>query len=714
VDQPNLTKGGGSTSSFNNKYNLYLTTKNSAQSTPIPNLYGGGCKVLEQVGNLINLEDDRNELLTLESDLNTGTNVTYSFDPVLMNCKCCGNFLKGGRGEKNPQVWVFTDQNFAPCIPNTSGASCLKIVRMENGNLFSMVDRFLSKYSSSITSTDIVLLASASQLLREGVAGYIDSLLDTANLVAIGPRKGCLVLPAPFILTGTCKDASLLRNIFDFHAWVRIGGIDPDGLLNDAMGAVEHCIRASMEPVVHWSPVHYRLPLKLPSRTLTTTYSEGPANLPGGAGPFNAMTEKLIITSLLNSLITKCAENGLILDCDPYTSIARTNSTKECPTIVIVGGDHAEQTRAALMRRGADVHLVHIPSYRTSAIHAGKVKEGLTKLEVKEDVWLVIQVFDSGLYMAAPREGGLLPPCIRADGTMHVDGDLVLLPKDLQYSLFRQIDADLAAVKHHKVIFMAPLPRYYVGGCCEDTEHVGNRLQEDYQKKMEDGVFAARANIKNFAFRHGYKNSSTISSWGKVKKMQALWENQILLKQEGYDALASAILEAGEELGRKRKLSSTVSGGAAKRQKMAEATGSGGVSVSGGGGEGAGGGGQGGRSSSTSRDGGGSGVVRGTGSGLLRNARQRGGGMQGGRGGLHRGSAPGRGRGGSEARGRGGGNISFTPFHNSGRGCNQGGGQQYHGHLSQHRGWWRGQGGGRRGDWVPRRPRGPWRGDGRL
>jgi hypothetical protein len=77
--------------------------------------------------------------------------------------------------------------------------------------------------------------------------------------------------------------------------------------------------------------------------------------------------------------------------------------------------------------------------------------------------------------MAATKDGGLLPPCIRADGTMHVDGDLVLLPKDLQYSLFKQIDADLSSVKHHKIIFMAPLPRYYAEGCCEDAEHVGNR-----------------------------------------------------------------------------------------------------------------------------------------------------------------------------------------------------------------------------------------------
>jgi hypothetical protein len=48
-----------------------------------------------------------------------------------------------------------------------------------------------------------------------------------------------------------------------------------------------------------------------------------------------------------------------------------------------------------------------------------------------------------------------------------------------------------------------------------------------------------------------------------------LWENQVLLKQAGYDALASAILKAREELCKKRKRAPTNTGGPAKRPKTA-------------------------------------------------------------------------------------------------------------------------------------------------
>jgi hypothetical protein len=268
-----------------------------------------------------------------------------------MSCGCCGKF------GKETQIWVFSDQNFPPCLPNPTGKQCLKIVRVENGDL----------------QTIVILLASATHLLREGVAGYIDSYLDTVDRIKIGNRKNILVLPAPFVLMGGCKDPLLLRGIFDFHAWIRISGVDPDGLLNDALGVVEHRIRAEGGEPMQWSPVHYKLPLQLPSKKKMAVYSEGPENLPRGVGPFTMQTEKLIVTSLLSNISEQLRKGGIVVDCDPHTSTS-SSSIPERPDILVVGGDHAELTGAALQQRGAAVQLLHIPSYRSSALHAGKIR----------------------------------------------------------------------------------------------------------------------------------------------------------------------------------------------------------------------------------------------------------------------------------------------------------------------------------------------------
>jgi hypothetical protein len=441
-----------------NKFNLYLTTKKSASTEPIPNLYGGGGRLLNDVGELMVAQDSRYETITLVSDLLSGTNTSYSYNPAEMSCNCCGKFLQVKGGKNGARIWVITDQNFSPCLPNSNGMGCMKIVRIEYGCLPHMVSKFLLKNSQGVGGRDMILLGSATQLLREGVAGYVESFLDAEDRLAAGSRKDCLILPAPFVLLGGCNEQSLIKNIFDFHAWVRISGADPEGILNDAMGVIEHYLKNGKSEKLNWPTTHYKLPLGIPNRTKTATYCEGPANLPKGADPVTEQVEKLILTSLLSSLNEKYARLGYTLDCDPLIISSQANSTKECRNIIVMGGDHAEATAAELQKKGAKVQLLHIPSYRHSQVHAGKLKEGLDKLELKEDTWLVVQVFDSGLYMAAPADGGLIPPCMRADGKIHVDGDQVLLPKDMQYQFFKQLDAELTAVKHLKTTVSSWLP----------------------------------------------------------------------------------------------------------------------------------------------------------------------------------------------------------------------------------------------------------------
>jgi hypothetical protein len=47
--------------------------------------------------------------------------------------------------------------------------------------------------------------------------------------------------------------------------------------------------------------------------------------------------------------------------------------------------------------------------HRTSMIHSGKILERLKKLAVGPKAVLIVQVFDSILYIVAPKEGGLIP-----------------------------------------------------------------------------------------------------------------------------------------------------------------------------------------------------------------------------------------------------------------------------------------------------------------
>jgi hypothetical protein len=134
-------------------------------------------------------------------------------------------------------------------------------------------------------------------------------------------------------------------------------------------------------------------------------------------------------------------------------------------------------------------------------------------LDISNDTVLMVQIFNSGLHMATPEEGGLIPHCKRVDGSYHMDGDLVLLSKDMQYDLFKQLEVELQSYKKNPIIFMALLPRYLERGCCRDPHHMKNRAEPDFAKKLEEGIVAVRRNIWNSAFRHGFRRCVTLSTW---------------------------------------------------------------------------------------------------------------------------------------------------------------------------------------------------------
>jgi hypothetical protein len=162
------------------------------------------------------------------------------------------------------------------------------------------------------------LISSAGQLGREGVQEYVDSFTEAQNKLLLGRRKECRVMPAPFVLTGGCDNVSLTRSIFEFHAWVQICGLDLDGVLNDAFGAVEHHIRNC--PGDWAGPMQdmcLKLPLNLPNPKKTNVLSAGPTNLPKSVVPIPEHVEKLIITSMLIDIKTML---GFNIDTDPSTN----------------------------------------------------------------------------------------------------------------------------------------------------------------------------------------------------------------------------------------------------------------------------------------------------------------------------------------------------------------------------------------------------------
>jgi hypothetical protein len=539
--------------SVSNKVKLYTAAKNGSAVAFLPNLFGGGSRVMPDYGSFLIEGDTRFENTYVRSDISTGTNITYSFDPDSLSCSCCGHGGGGGGsggGGGRTNTWVFSDQNFSPILPSTGAGKCLKIVRMENSDIGSNIGKFLALHGNAIKPGDTILVSSASQLGREGFAGYVRSYQEAVKLLKLGNRRTCNILPAPFILLGGCTDPNLGRLILEFQAWIRISGVDPDGVLNDAFAVVEHHIRSSPGKKQGKLPdVTHKIPMNISSPKETCVFSEGPTNLPEGVGAFMESTEKLVVTSLLRNLKEMLK---LDLDCDPTFSRVQANSTKECFKYIVIGDAHASMVSAELNNSGTSSIHVPMQHYRASNVHAGKLKTSLAELEVTPDTVLVLQLFDNALFMTETEEGGLLPLSKDIGGNFHCFGDLVPAPKEMQWKLFSQVAEDISHLKNNKTVILAPLPKYLEVGCCDKEDHMPNRSQAGYRKKMEDAVYQSRTNLKDFAFRSGLRRAKTLSTWGLVKKKGVAWQDAIMLEPQLYKTIAEAVVAAAVDVGTKR------------------------------------------------------------------------------------------------------------------------------------------------------------------
>jgi hypothetical protein len=106
-----------------------------------------------------------------------------------------------------------------------------------------------------------------------------------------------------------------------------------------------------------------------------------------------------------------------------------------------------------------------------------KLCETLEKLHVTEIDTVVIDPMSNSAFLGTD-EDGLPIPAEKSDedGRYHLLGDLQLAPPSALKNCLKNMERMLAFVWGAKVVFIIPLPRYVLAGCCKNTDHVSNRL----------------------------------------------------------------------------------------------------------------------------------------------------------------------------------------------------------------------------------------------
>ena len=122
------------------------------------------------------------------------------------------------------------------------------------------------------------------------------------------------------------------------------------------------------------------------------------------------------------------------------------------------------------------------PSKDSVEVLAAYVK---SSVEGENPAAVVFQMHDNLLYMGRKIDGSTRQQFKDKMGRYHVEGDLVLAPKEVQANLYRLMKPILEAVGQKPFVVVTPMGRYVSSPCCENVEHVTNFREAEYGSNME-------------------------------------------------------------------------------------------------------------------------------------------------------------------------------------------------------------------------------------
>ena len=168
------------------------------------------------------------------------------------------------------------------------------------------------------------------------------------------------------------------------------------------------------------------------------------------------------------------------------------------------------------------------------------------------------------MFFARYEEGGLVPARKGLDGVYHVDGDLVVADREAQYAILKLCRPLWEAAGGKNFVIVGPMPRYVSASCCPDTEHIPNRLNDNFYEKLKMDLTTTSSTIKDYLFSSGLRNGRVMDPQRNMAGLAPndIWDSDpIHPKKCIYEKLAEGVREVEKGCGKgKRKRSADDTG----------------------------------------------------------------------------------------------------------------------------------------------------------
>jgi hypothetical protein len=165
---------------------------------------------------------------------------------------------------------------------------------------------------------------------------------------------------------------------------------------------------------------------------------------------------------------------------------------------MVVGGSHASRTAKILEESGYSVCKVIDTTWSINRTSCDNLASTLiNKVKQEDPDVVVLQLLDSSIYYAKGNDGSRVMNKKREDGSLHVEGELVVASAETQFEHYLTLRPVIEAIGKRPCILVSPLPIFVVDGCCQDEQHITNRRDRDYRANLERQLDGVATKFKN-------------------------------------------------------------------------------------------------------------------------------------------------------------------------------------------------------------------------
>jgi hypothetical protein len=531
--------------------------------------------------------DGRLYITGMSTSLADKKNVTTSFNPVSLSWYGCevnhaANMWKSEKEVKvlTAEAFCLTDQAYPPVFPVSSNLNCLKVIRREDGTLMELANELLAMVrGKEAHKQSIVLMHSLSHMAKAGTEGYIEDFLVAASKLKAALGVHIQVVPLSHLFMAGCTCPLAIRTAAEVMVWAAKTFGDDGNFLTNSFKLANYLLSPRMGDDCQTDYERLmRLPMaaKWPSNKAIWVISS--FDLPLAIHPTTEGAEREIILSIIGELRT-----GLALELDQFPSLDRKMPARGCGgqpesiDYLIIGRTKTSAMMAdALVRKGKKCELVSYPEWRITQAFVTRMVTDLTAaMAAKRPKAIIVAGLDESYYMAQFEEVHTSPARKDAAGHYHIDGDLMVAAKTAQLRMLNILAPVWEQTEGMKTEVVCPMVRYITEGCCDDGDHIPNRLEPGFHDRLKKDLLVARNVLKDFFQTEGHTHCRVLDPAVDIagKDGRDVWDkgDPTHPKAATYDSMVVALGKAEARIDVTKRQGAALPGPAPKRPRLASA-----------------------------------------------------------------------------------------------------------------------------------------------